>query len=39
MKIDPCSIGCDVSKHHLDVFDGQTGCAIRIANDADAIAD
>ena len=39
MKIDPCSIGCDVSKHHLDVFDGQTGRAIRIANDADAIAD
>jgi transposase len=32
MIIHPGFVGCDVSKHHLDVFDARTGVAERIAN-------
>ncbi|MFD1331131.1 transposase, partial [Methylopila musalis] len=38
MSIDPGFVGCDVSKAHLDLFDGALGRAERIANDAPAIA-
>jgi transposase len=39
MNIDPCSIGIDVSKQYLDLFDGATGQPARIANAPEAIAD
>lgn len=38
MIIDPGSIGIDVSKHHLDVFDGLHGRVVRIVNAPAAIA-
>lgn len=38
MIITPGFVGCDVSKAHLDIFDGALGRAERIANDPAAIA-
>jgi transposase len=38
MKIHPGSIGIDVSKTHLDVFDADTDTITRIANDDAAVA-
>jgi transposase len=38
MKIHPGFVGCDISKAHLDLFDGAVGVAERIANQAEAIA-
>lgn len=38
MKIHPGSIGIDVSKTHLDVFDADTDTITRIANDEAAVA-
>ena len=32
MIIHPGFVGCDVAKHHLDLFDARTGVAERIAN-------
>jgi transposase len=37
MKIHPGFVGIDISKHHLDVFDGSVGTVRRIANLPDAI--
>lgn len=34
MIIHPGFVGCDVSKHHLDIFDARTGVRERIANAA-----
>ncbi|MGP1347635.1 MAG: IS110 family transposase [Phycisphaerales bacterium] len=38
MMISPGFVGIDVSKSHLDLFDGASGLAQRIANEEDAIA-
>ncbi len=38
MIVTPGFVGCDVSKAHLDIFDGGLGCPERIANAAEAIA-
>lgn len=38
MKIHPQFIGCDVSKHHLDIFDADGDTAQRIVNDPQSIA-
>lgn len=38
MTIHPCFIGCDVAKHHLDLFDEASGTSLRIANTSEAIA-
>jgi transposase len=38
MMIDPCVIGIDISKQHLDVFDGATGRLARIDNTEAALA-
>jgi transposase len=37
MTIHPDYIGCDVSKHHLDVFDAATGQSCRLDNTPQAI--
>ena len=37
MKIHPGFCGIDISKHHLDIFDGSVGRAERIANTPEAI--
>ena len=37
MTIHPFYIGCDISKHHLDVFDPATGKLTRVANERQAI--
>lgn len=37
MKIHPGFVGIDISKHHLDVFDGGLGKPERLANAAEAI--
>ena len=37
MMITPDVIGIDVSKRHLDIFDGSTGRLVRLANEAQAI--
>jgi transposase len=39
MIIAPGFVGIDVSKNHLDVFDGAVGSAVRLANTAAAIAE
>jgi transposase len=39
MIIAPGFVGIDVSKHHLDVFDGQVGVATRLANTAAGLAE
>jgi len=39
MNIHPGFVGCDVSKHHLDIFDARTGARFRIANTAPECAD
>jgi transposase len=39
MIIAPGFVGIDVSKHHLDVFDGQVGAAARVANTAAGLAE
>ncbi|SEG25160.1 hypothetical protein SAMN04488115_1041, partial [Bosea lathyri] len=38
MTIHPCFIGCDIAKHHLDLFDETSGQSLRIANTGAAIA-
>jgi len=38
MTIHPCFIGCDIAKHHLDLFDETSGTSLRIANTSAAIA-
>lgn len=38
MKIHPGFVGCDISKAHLDIFDGSVRAPERIANEAEAIA-
>lgn len=38
MIIAPSFVGCDISKHHLDLFDGALGRPERIANQPEAIA-
>jgi transposase len=38
MKIHPGFVGIDISKAHLDIFDGGVGAVRRIANSRDAIA-
>lgn len=38
MILDPCVIGIDISKQHLDVFDGATGRLARIDNTEAAVA-
>lgn len=38
MIINPGFIGIDVSKHHLDVFEGGSGRRERLANDAESLA-
>lgn len=38
MTIHPCFIGCDIAKHHLDLFDETRGQSLRIANTNEAIA-
>lgn len=37
MKMHPGFVGIDLSKHHLDVFDGRIGAAHRVDNAAPAI--
>jgi transposase len=37
MKIHPGFCGIDISKHHLDIFDGAAGCAERIPNTDEAV--
>lgn len=37
MSIHPHTVGIDVSKHHLDVFDSRSGAALRIDNTAAAL--
>mgnify|MGYP000577925963 CR=1 FL=1 len=37
MTLHPCFVGCDVSKHHLDIFDPLSGEERRIANTETAI--
>ena len=37
MMIAPDVVGIDVSKHHLDIFDGSTGNAERLPNQADTL--
>lgn len=39
MKIHPGFVGCDVSKHHLDIFDGFHDAHRRVANATEAIAE
>jgi transposase len=38
MTIHPCFIGCDIAKHHLDLFDESRGEGFRIDNTQAAIA-
>ena len=38
MNIHPGFVGCDVSKHHLDIFDARTGAHARIVNSAPEVA-
>lgn len=38
MTLHPCFIGCDIAKHHLDVFDETSGQGFRLANTAASIA-
>jgi transposase len=38
MTIHPCFIGCDIAKHHLDLFDESRGESFRIDNTTAAIA-
>lgn len=38
MIIHPGFVGCDVSKHHLDIFDARTGVCTRVANVASECA-
>ena len=38
MKIHPGYVGIDISKQHLDIFDGAVGSAERVENTAEAIA-
>lgn len=37
MTIPQNTIGCDIAKHHLDIFDPQDGTVLRIANDREAV--
>ncbi len=39
MTIHPCFIGCDIAKHHLDLFVETSGRHVRIANTSAAIAE
>jgi transposase len=38
MTITPAYVGIDISKHHLDVFDGKLGRSERLANDDASVA-
>jgi transposase len=39
MMISPDVVGIDVSKHHLDIFDGSSGKAERLPNTADKVGE
>lgn len=38
MNIQPCFVGIDIAKDHLDVFEEETGRGVRIANATEAVA-
>lgn len=38
MTLHPFVVGCDISKHHLDLYHGSDGTSRRIANTAEAVA-